>query len=429
MSPYELVVKLFLQLLVIVAACRMFGWIGRFFGQTQVVCEMIAGVLLGPSLFGLLFPAAQAWLFPTRLTLSDGSSMQHPSMTILYAIAQVGLALYMFVIGMEFDRKLLSNRKHSAGMVSLAGIVLPMALGALAAITLSDDAELFTAGVTSGSAALYMGAAMSITAFPMLARILFEKRISRTSMGTLALAAGATDDVIAWCLLAIVLSVFKGSWTIAVLAIGGGLLYAITTLTLGRRILEPLSARVQTEGGISPTTMALAMLALMTGAYLTDAVGIYAVFGAFIMGVAMPRGQFVEQLTAKLEPFVSTFLLPVFFVYSGLNTRIGLLDSAALWGIALLLTLIAIVGKGVGCTLAARLAGEPWREATTIGVLMNARGLMELIILNIGLEQGVITPTLFTMLVLMAIVTTLMASPLFELLQRGNRTHLETQAA
>jgi Kef-type K+ transport system membrane component KefB len=429
MSPYELVVKLFLQLLVIVAACRLSGWIGRFFGQTQVVCEMIAGVLLGPSLFGLLFPAAQAWLFPTRLTLSDGSSMQHPSMTILYAIAQVGLALYMFVIGMEFDRKLLSNRKRSAGMVSLAGIVLPMALGALAAITLSDDAELFTAGVTSGSAALYMGAAMSITAFPMLARILFEKRISRTSMGTLALAAGATDDVIAWCLLAIVLSVFKGSWMIAVLAIGGGLLYAITTLTLGRRILEPLSARVQTEGRISPTTMALAMLALMTGAYLTDAVGIYAVFGAFIMGVAMPRGQFVEQLTAKLEPFVSTFLLPVFFVYSGLNTRIGLLDSAALWGIALLLTLIAIVGKGVGCTLAARLAGEPWREATTIGVLMNARGLMELIILNIGLEQGVITPTLFTMLVLMAIVTTLMASPLFELLQRGNRTHLETQAA
>jgi Kef-type K+ transport system membrane component KefB len=429
MSPYELVVKLFLQLLVIVAACRLFGWIGRFFGQTQVVCEMIAGVLLGPSLFGLLFPAAQAWLFPTRLALSDGSSMQHPSMTILYAIAQVGLALYMFVIGMEFDRKLLSNRKRSAGMVSLAGIVLPMALGALAAITLSDDAELFTAGVTSGSAALYMGAAMSITAFPMLARILFEKRISRTSMGTLALAAGATDDAIAWCLLAIVLSVFKGSWMIAVLAIGGGLLYAITTLTLGRRILEPLSARVQTEGGISPTTMALTMLALMTGAYLTDAVGIYAVFGAFIMGVAMPRGQFVEQFTAKLEPFVSTFLLPVFFVYSGLNTRIGLLDSAALWGIALLLTLIAIVGKGVGCTLAARLAGEPWREATTIGVLMNARGLMELIILNIGLEQGVITPTLFTMLVLMAIVTTLMASPLFELLQRGNRTRLETQAA
>lgn len=418
MSNYDLVVRLFLQLAVILVACRVVGWLGRWLGQTQVVCEMVAGVLLGPSLFGLLAPTAQQWLFPSRWTIGEGAAavtVSHPSMTILYALAQIGLVLYMFLIGMEFNSGLMLGRARQAAAVSLAGIVTPLLLGGAVCFALADDVALFQPHVSSWSAALYLGAAMSITAFPMLARILHEKRIAQTRMGTLALAAGASDDALAWCLLAVVLSVLKGSWLIAIAAIGGGLLYAALMLTVGRRWLASLEARVQREGGLSATTLAIALLALMVGAYVTDAVGIYAVFGAFIAGVAMPRGHFVAAMNDKLEMLVTTFFLPVFFVYSGLNTRLGLLDSVHLWGIALVLLLIAVLGKGVACLLAARMAGEPWREALTIGVLMNARGLMELIILNIGLERGVITPTLFTMMVLMAVVTTLMASPLFEL--------------
>ncbi len=417
MSNYDLVVRLFLQLLVIVAACRVVGVIGRRFGQAQVVSEMVTGVLLGPSLFGLLLPSVQQWLFPAKLTLGDGAAaitINHPSMMVLYAIAQVGLALYMFVVGMEFDVKLMSDRSRSALLVGSAGMALPMALGMGAAFVFSRDEALFTPAVQPWSAALYLGAAMCITAFPMLARILYEKRMTRTSMGTLALAAGASNDVLAWCLLAVVLSATKGSWSIAVIAIGGGLAYGIAMMTVGRRLAAPLEARVVRDNGLTAPSMAIALLILLIGAYITDAVGIYAVFGAFIAGAAMPRGRFTAAMTDKLEPFVSTFLLPVFFVYSGLNTRIGLLDHWHLWLMAALLTLLAILGKGVGCALAARLAGEPWRESITVGVLMNARGLMELIILNIGLEQGVITPTLFTMMVLMAVITTLMASPLFE---------------
>ena len=412
MSPHDLTVKLFLQLAVLLAACRVCGWFGRrFFGQTQVVSEMVAGVLLGPSLFGLLAPAAQAWLFPK--TLSAGGP--HPSMLILYALSQIGLVLYMFLIGMEFNHRLILGRVRHASLVSGAGIAVPMALGAVAALTLRGDADLFAPHVTPGAAALYLGAAMSITAFPMLARILHEKGIARTRMGTLALAAGSSDDAVAWCLLALVLSYLEGSWMIAILAIGGGALYVLVMLLLGRPLLRVLDRGVDDHGRIAPGTLVAGLLVLMLGAFVTDAVGIYAVFGAFIAGIAMPRGRFADAAIGHLEPLTTTFLLPVFFVYSGLNTQIALLDSPAIWRVAVILVTLSIVGKGVACLLAARVSGEAWRESVAIGVLMNARGLMELIILNIGLQRGVITPTLFTIMVLMAVVTTLMASPLFEL--------------
>lgn len=412
MSPHDLTVKLFLQLAVILVACRVCGWIGRrFFGQTQVVSEMVAGVLLGPSLFGLLVPEAQAWLFPK--TLPAGGP--HPSMLILYALSQIGLVLYMFIIGMEFNHRLILGRVRHASLVSGAGIAVPLVLGAIAALTLRGDADLFAPHVTPGAAALYLGAAMSITAFPMLARILHEKGVARTRMGTLALAAGSSDDAAAWCLLALVLSYLEGSWLIAILAIGGGGLYVLVMLLLGRPLLRVLDGGVDGQGRIAPGTLVAALLVLMLGAFVTDAVGIYAVFGAFIAGIAMPRGRFSGAAIERLEPLTTAFLLPVFFVYSGLNTQIGLLDSPAIWRVAVILVALAIVGKGVACLLAARVSGEAWRESVAIGVLMNARGLMELIILNIGLQRGVITPTLFTIMVLMAVVTTLMASPLFEL--------------
>lgn len=413
LAPHDLTVKLFLQLAVILAACRVCGWLGRRVGQTQVVSEMVAGVLLGPSLFGLIAPAAQAWLFPA--TLGAGAGGMHPSMLILYALSQIGLVLYMFMIGMEFNHRLILGRVRHASLVSGAGIAVPMALGAFAAYALRGDADLFAPHVTPGAAALYLGAAMSITAFPMLARILHEKGIARTRMGTLALAAGSSDDAAAWCLLALVLSYLGGSWLIAFLAIGGGVLYVAVMLLLGRPLLRALDHGVDAEGRLTPGTLVAGLLVLMLGAFATDVVGIYAVFGAFIAGIAMPRGRFADAAIHHLDLLTTTFLLPVFFVYSGLNTQIALLDSPAIWRVALILVTLSIAGKGVACLVAARVSGEPWRESITIGVLMNARGLMELIILNIGLQRGVITPTLFTIMVLMAVVTTLMASPLFEL--------------
>jgi Kef-type K+ transport system membrane component KefB len=410
-TAHGLTVQLFLQLAVILAACRLCGWLGRRLGQTQVVSEMVTGVLLGPSLFGLVAPAAQAWLFPK--TLAGGGP--HPSMLILYALSQLGLVLYMFMIGLEFNHRLILGRVRHATLVSGAGILAPLVLGGLAALALRGDADLFAPHVTPGAAALYLGAAMSITAFPMLARILHEKGIARTRMGTLALAAGSSDDAAAWCLLALVLSYLEGSWLIALFAIGGGALYVLVVLTFGPALLRGLDRAVDADGRLGPGAMVTALIVLLLGAFVTDTIGIYAVFGAFVAGLAMPRGRFAEAAIRHLDLLTTTLLLPVFFVYSGLNTQIALLDSPAVWRVAIVLVTLSIVGKGVACLLAARVSGEPWRESAAIGVLMNARGLMELIILNIGLQRGVITPTLFTIMVLMAVGTTLMTSPLFEL--------------
>jgi Kef-type K+ transport system membrane component KefB len=403
MSNFDLVLKLFLQLAIILAACRLVGAVGKRLGQTQVVGEMVAGILLGPSLLGFFVPEAQAWLFPKA------------SMPVLYAISQVGLVLFMFTMGLEFDVRLLLGRVRGALLVSWTGVAVPVVLGGAAALVLRDRADLFTSNVSTVAGALYLGAAMAITAFPVLARIIHEKGIARTRLGTLALAAGASDDALAWCLLAVVLSLLEGVPMTAVVTIGGGAAYVAFMLTLGRRLLAPLGDRIARDGRLTSATLATVLTVVMLSAWTTDAIGIYAVFGAFVAGIAMPRGRLVDEVTAHVDLLTTTFFLPVFFVYSGLNTSIGLLASPSLWTIALVLLAIAIAGKGLACLAAARVAGEPWREAITIGVLMNARGLMELIILNIGLERGIITPTLFTMMVLMAVVTTLMASPMFEL--------------
>jgi Kef-type K+ transport system membrane component KefB len=265
---------------------------------------------------------------------------------------------------------------------------------------------------------LFLGASMSITAFPMLARIIYERGLTGTSLGTLALAAGSMDDAAAWCILAIVLASFKSDASIAAFAVGGGVLYAAFMLLVVKRLLRRLGPRVEREGAISGPVLASVLTLLMLCAWVTDAIGIYAVFGAFILGTAMPRGLFAREIQRHLEPLTTNFLLPLFFVYSGLNTRIGLVDTLRLWGVAIVILLVACLGKGVACWLAARLNGEENREALAIGTLMNARGLMELILLNIGLERGVITPTLFTIMVIMAIVTTLAATPVFNLVYR-----------
>lgn len=411
MSNSELAILFFLQLAVILGVCRVVGFLSKMIGQPQVVGEMIAGVLMGPSLFGILLPSVQRSVFPAGAPMS-----------ILYASSQVGLVLYMFLIGVEFDTNLIRRRLRSAASVSLAGIITPLALGSLLALFLMHQPGLFGPRLTQGEAMIFLGAAIAITAFPMLARIIFERGLAGTSLGTLALAAGSMDDAISWCLLAFVLAIFKQNALIALLAVVGGALYAIVTLTVGKSLLRTLGTRAERNGGITGPMLVTVLMLVMLCGWLTDTIGIYSIFGGFILGIAMPRGLFATRLRSILEPIVTNFMLPLFFVYSGLNTKLGLVNSWLLWGIAALVFLAAVFGKGIACWVAALLNKEPNREALAIGSLMNARGLMELILLNIGLQQGIITPTLFTMLVLMAIITTLIASPLFNLVYGRYRT-------
>jgi len=402
MTPFELSVMFFLQMAFILAVCRATAWAFMKIGQSRVVSEMIAGVLMGPSLMGWMFPEFSAYLFPAE------------SKAILFSVAQLGLVLYMFLIGVEFDVDLIRKRVRSAASISIAGIVAPFLLGGTLAYFITDDPQLFAEKTTSLEAVLFMGAAMAITAFPMLARIIFEQGLTKTSLGTLALAAGSIDDMAAWCVLAVVLASFNSDWSIALIAIGGGIFFAVVCLTMVRRLLQPMGERVEKSGAISPDMLVFTLMLMMLGAWFTDYIQIYAVFGAFIMGVAMPRGKFAAELHRTMYPLTVALLLPVFFVYSGLNTKIGLVNTPALWALTALVLLVAIAGKGVACYLAARLNGESHKESMAIGTLMNARGLMELIILNIGLERGIIEPTLFTIMVLMAVITTLMATPIFE---------------
>ncbi|MFN8441269.1 MAG: cation:proton antiporter [Caldilineaceae bacterium] len=406
MSTFESSVLFFLQLAFILTVCRGIGWLARRVGQPQVVAEMIAGMVMGPSLFGWLFPNVQTFFFPEA------------SKGLIYAVSQLGLVLYMFLVGLEFNTSILRNRLRSAAGVSLSGMLVPFILGASLGFFLMRSGGFFGDGVVTWEAMFFVGTSMSITAFPMLARIIYERGLSNSSLGTLALAAGSIDDGASWCVLALVLASFSGDPMIAVLAIGGGTLYTIGTLTIGRRLLQRLGDIAEREKRVSPTLLTITLILVMLGAWFTDRIGIYAVFGAFIMGAAMPRGRFVHEIQRQIEPLITSFLLPLYFIYSGLNTRIALVDSPWLWWITFVILLAACLGKGVACWAAARMSGEDNRSALAIGTLMNARGLMELIILNIGLQRGIITPLLFTVMVIMAIVTTLITSPIFEWVYR-----------
>ncbi len=402
MTPFDLSILFFLQMAFILAVCRATAWGFMKIGQSRVVSEMIAGVLMGPSLMGWLFPGFFAYLFPAE------------SKPILFSVAQLGLVLYMFLIGVEFDVEIIRKRLRSAASISAAGIIAPFLLGGTLAYFIAEDPQLFAEKTSSVEAILFMGAAMSITAFPMLARIIFEQGLTKTSIGTLALAAGSMDDVAAWCVLAVVLASFQSDWSIALIAIGGGVLFALVTLTLVKKFLQPVGEKVRVAGVMNPDILVFILMLVMLGAWFTDFIQIYAVFGAFIMGIAMPRGKLAEELHRLMYPLTVALLLPVFFVYSGLNTKIGLVNTPYLWGLTAIVLFVAIAGKGVACYLAARWHGESHKESMAIGTLMNARGLMELIILNIGLQRGFIEPALFTIMVLMAVVTTLMATPIFE---------------
>ncbi len=402
-APSDYSIHFFLQLAVILLACRVVGWAGkRFLGQPQVVGEMIAGVVLGPSLLGLFFPDLQAAIFPKE------------TRGVLYAGAQLGVGLYMFLVGLTLRLDHFQTKARSAAMVSAAGIAVPFLLAVLVTPLLLRVPGLFAEGISTGSATLFMGACIALTAFPMLARIIHERGLADTALGTLSLTAGAFDDAVSGCVLAIVLATFGAGAGVTILAIGGALLYAAFLILFGKRLLAPLGRAVEARGEMSMTVLSITLMLFCLSAFFMDAIGIHAIFGGFILGVFMPRGLFVEELKRKVEPLAVVLLLPMFFTYSGLNTRMDTVSSLPLLLIALGVLAVSILAKFGACWAAARLAGEDNRTALGIGALMNSRGLMELIIINIGLQKGIIGPTLFAMLVLMAIVTTVMATPLFE---------------
>ncbi|HEY6720128.1 MAG TPA: cation:proton antiporter [Burkholderiales bacterium] len=402
MTSAELSVAFFLQIFFILAACRVVGWAARRCGQPQVIGEMVAGVLIGPSLFGLFWPGAQQFLFPPE------------SLKTLYVFAQLGIGLYMFLVGVEFNTELFRSRVRSALSVSIAGMLVPFIVGAALALWLVNVPGLFSEKTRTFEAVLFLGAAIAITAFPVLARIIHDRGLTGTALGTLVLAAGAINDAAAWCVFAVVLASFGGGAVVAVKAFAGGIGYALLMVFVGRRLLAPLGRMAKAEQRISPGLLGVVLMLLMLAAWAMDAAGIHAVFGGFLLGVAMPRGFLTQELRRQLEPFAVVFLLPMFFSFSGLNTRFDMVNSTGLIFIAAVVLVASIAAKGVACWAAARLAGEDNRTAMAVGTLMNARGVMELIILNIGLQKGIIQPALFSIGVLMAIVTTLMATPVFE---------------
>ena len=397
----------FLQMFVILAACRLCGWlVRRYLRQPQVIGEMVAGVVLGPSLLGSLSPDAQAFLFPPE------------SKPVLHAVAQTGIALYMFLVGLDFRRDEFKSNASGAVAVSVSGIVVPFAVAVFATPWLMDMPGLFIAGVSRTDATLFLGAAIAITAFPVLARIIHDRNLGGTLIATQSLSAAAIGDAVAWCVVAVVLANVGADRGFPAKIFAGGLMFVAFLVWIAPRLVKPLGHMAEREHDagqpLSPAVLAAALLLCTLSAYLSEFIGLHAVFGAFLIGTAMPRGVFARRLREHLEPFTLVFLLPVFFTYSGLNTQLTMVDTPELLGIAAGILAASIFAKFVACWLAALATGQGNRRAMGLGALMNARGLTELIIVNIGLQAGIIGPALFSMLVLMAILTTLMASPLFE---------------
>ncbi|NRD63202.1 cation:proton antiporter [Corallococcus exiguus] len=404
MNPHMLA-QLLVQLIVIIAVSRLIGRGARWLGQPLVIAEVVAGIALGPSLLGWLAPGAMHWLFPPE------------SMPFLKMLAEVGLVLFMFLIGLELDPKLLKGRGHASVAISHSSIVVPFALGAGAG-ALWLYKSLSSPDVPFSSFVLFMGVSMSITAFPVLARILTERGLMQSKLGAIAIACAAVDDVTAWCILAFVVSLVRASdLAHAGLTTLFALLYIAFMLLLVKPFLARLGARVANREGLTQNVVAITLVLLLGSAWTTEYIGIHSLFGAFMFGAVIPKeGGLAVALAEKLEDVAVVLLLPVFFAFSGLRTQLGLLDTPEAWLTCGVIIVLACLGKFGGSAVAARLTGLRWREAGAIGILMNTRGLMELIVLNLGLDLGVISPTLFTMMVIMALVTTFMTTPFLRLL-------------
>lgn len=410
MGNVELAVQFFLQLAIILVCCRLVGSLARRLGQPQVVGEMVTGILLGPSLFGFYWPELQQALFPW-----DPSQQTRDTQSYLFPVSHFGLALYMFIVGLEFRLDIIRENLKASLAVSVAGMVVPMLLGAGLAVLLFGTTDLFPDTVSLSEAAFFLGAALCISAFPMMARIIHHRRLGETRMGTVSLGAGAINDAAAWCVLAFVLASLQNDFSLALFSVLGGVAYVAVVLLVLKPLLGWAHRWLMIRGGtLSEAGLVLGLALMCLGAWFTELAGLHAVFGAFVMGAAMPRGMVARELIARIQPLTVAVLLPLFFTFSGLNTRLSLIDSPFLWAMCGLVLFAAVLGKGVACWLAARWAGMDQRESLGVGTLMNVRGLMELIIINIGLERGIISEGLFAVLVIMAVVTTLMASPIFD---------------
>ena len=395
---------LLVQIAAVVIAARGVGLLFRRVGQPQVVGEMAAGILLGPSFLGWVAPVVSGRLFPPG------------SLGFLNSISQVGLLVFMFLVGLELNPRLLRGRGKTALFTSHASIVVPFVLGALLSLQLYPRLSDRSVGFTGF--ALFMAAAMSVTAFPVLARILSERGLMRTRVGAVTLACAAVADVTAWCILAVVVAIVGAReggvppWV----TVAGAALFVAAMVGVARRGLVVLERRFERDGRVTQDVLGAILLVALASAWATEALGVHALFGAFMAGAVMPKGKaFVHALNGKLEDVTVVLLLPLFFAFTGLRTRIGLVEGAEMWGWCALVVLVAVAGKFGGSAAAARLTGMSWREAGAIGTLMNTRGLMELVILNIGLDIGVISPAVFAMMVLMALATTVMTSPLLAL--------------
>lgn len=395
---------LLLQIIVILFTSRLFGIFIRKLGQQTVIGEIIAGIFLGPSILGWLFPDLSALIFPPNSFLS------------LQFLSQIGLALFMFVIGMELDLSQIRSKTHDAIIISQVSIAFPFFLGTCVSYYIYQD--LAPKGVSFLSFALFIGIAMSITAFPVLARIIKERNMTKTPLGVLAITCAAVDDVTAWCLLAAVIAIVKaGSIASALFTIGLAIAYIFFMLLIIKPWLQKISEKRIHEGTINKTAIGASFFILLVSAYFTEIIGIHALFGAFIAGVVMPNNpRFKAILTDKIEDVSTILLLPIFFAFTGLRTQIGLLNEGHLWIFCLLIIGVAIIGKMMGSSVTARMIGHTWQESLSLGSLMNTRGLMELIVLNIGYDLGILGPEIFAIMVLMALFTTFMTGPLLDLI-------------
>ena len=392
------------QIVTIILAARFFGWICSKIGQPTVIGEIIAGIVLGPSLIGYYFPEFFDSLFPVE------------SLGNLQFLSQIGLILFMFVIGMELDISVLKNKAHDAVVISHASIIIPFALGMGLAYYIYSSFS--PDGVQFLSFGLFLGIAMSITAFPVLARIVQERGMHKSRLGTVVITCAAADDITAWCLLAAVIAIVKaGSFVSALYTIGLAVLYVLFMIKVVRPFLKRVGDLHNTKENLGKPIVAIFFLTLILSAYATEVIGIHALFGAFMAGAIMPiNANFRNIFIEKVEDVALVLLLPLFFVYTGLRTEIGLLNDPYLWKVTGLIILVAIVGKFIGSAIAAKYVGQNWKDSLTIGALMNTRGLMELVVLNIGYDLGVLTPEIFAMMVIMALVTTFMTGPALDLI-------------
>jgi Kef-type K+ transport system membrane component KefB len=404
------------QIATIIIVARLFGYLAGKVRQPGVVGEVIAGIILGPSLLGLYFPEFASTLFPKQ------------SLGNLQFLSQIGLILFMFVVGMELDLKVLKNKAHDAIVISHASIIVPFTLGVgFAFFTYETFAP---PSINFTSFALFMGIAMSITAFPVLARIVQERGLQKTKLGTIAITCAAADDITAWCILAVVIAIVKaGSFGSAIFVIVLAVAYVFAMLKFVKPFLKRIGDLHSSRENLTQPIVAIFFLTLILSSYVTEVIGIHALFGAFMTGVIIPENsKFRSVFIEKVEDVAVVLLLPLFFVFTGLRTQIGLLNDSSLWATTGVIVLIAVIGKFAGSAIAAKAVGQSWKDSLSIGALMNTRGLVELVVLNIGYDLGILTPEVFAMLVIMALVTTMMTGPALDLINKifKERTAVKT---